>query len=139
VEESVREPLGLEVEGLLEIFEDVFAEPKGLPPNHSHDHTITLKIDAQLVCVRHYRYPYFQNEEIEKIVVELLATRVIKPSQSLFSSTVLLFRKADGSWHMCMDYRALNKETIKNKFQIPMIDELLDELHGFMIFFLSWI
>jgi hypothetical protein len=58
----MREPLGLEVEELLGSFGDVFAEPKGLPPNCSHDHSITLKSDAQPVCVRPYRYPYFQKE-----------------------------------------------------------------------------
>ena len=129
VEESVREPLGLEVEGLLETFEDVFVEPKGLSPNRSHDHSITLKSDAQPVHVRPHRYPYFQKEEIEKIVAELLVSGVIKPSQSHISSSVLLGRKADGSWRMCMDYRALNKETVKDKFLILVIDELLDKLH----------
>jgi hypothetical protein len=102
-------------------------------------HSITLKFDAQPVCVRPYKYPYFHKEEIEKIVAKLLMSGVISPSQSPFSSPVLLVRKADGSWRMCMDYRALNKEIIKDKFPIPVIDELLDELHGSMIFFLSWI
>jgi hypothetical protein len=134
VEESVSEPLGLEVEGLLKTFEDVFAEPKGLPSNRSHDHAITLKANAQPICMRPYRYSYFQKEEIEKIVGELLAIGIIKPSQSSFSSPVLLVRKPDGSWRMCIDYRALNNETLKDKFPIHVIDELLDELRGSMIF-----
>jgi hypothetical protein len=108
----------------------VFEEPKGLPPTRSHDHKILFKEDSTCVCVRPYRHPYFQKTEIEKIVRELLQSGVIRPSQSPFSSPVLLVRNADGSWRMCMDYRALNLVTVKNKFPILVIDELLDELFG---------
>jgi hypothetical protein len=82
---------------LLGNFEDVFEKPKGLPPTRSHDHKILLKNDATPVCVRPYRYPYFQKTKIEKIFRELLQSRVVRPSQSFFSSPVLLVKKADGS------------------------------------------
>jgi hypothetical protein len=107
---------------------------KGLPPTRSHDHRILLKEDSTPVCVRPYRYPYFQKIEIEKIVRELLQSGVIRPSQSPFSSPVLLVRKADRSWRMCVDYRALNLVTVKDKFPIPIIDELLNELFGAKVF-----
>ncbi|KAJ0082796.1 hypothetical protein Patl1_12023 [Pistacia atlantica] len=122
-----REPV---LEQVIKGFKDVFAEPHGLPPPRSHDHKIKLLEGAKPTCVRPYRYPYYQTAEIEKLVAEMLKSGIIRGSQSPYSSPVLLVRKADGSWRMCVDYRALNKDTIKDMYPIPNIDELLDELYG---------
>ena len=119
---------------LLLDYKSVFATPEGLPPLRDHEHPITLKEGTQAVSQRLYRYPYYQKNEIENIVKELLSVGFIRNSSSPFASPVLLIRKADGSWRMCIDYRALNQETIKDKYPIAVIDELLDELFGATVF-----
>ena len=119
---------------LLLDYKTVFASPEGLPPLREHEHHITLKEGTQAISQRPYRYSYYQKNKIENIVKELLSVGFIRNSSSSFASPVLLVRKANGSWRMCIDYRALNQETIKDKYPIPVIDELLDELFGTAVF-----
>jgi hypothetical protein len=123
-------PTAPQLHQLLDRFSHLFAEPVTLPPRRSHDHQIPVLLNCAPTNVRPYRYAHVQKDEIERTVKALLETRLIRPSHSPYSSPVLLVHKKDGTWRMCVDYRALNQVTVKDKFPIPLIDELLDELHG---------
>ena len=119
---------------LLAEFADLFAEPKGLPPAHAFDHRIHLLPRTPPVAVRPYLYAQLLKDEIEAQCQAMLAQGIIRQSTSAFSSLVLLVRKCDGSWHFCVDYRALNIKTVCDKFPIPIVEGLLDELKSAVFF-----
>jgi hypothetical protein len=108
--------------------------PPGRPPDKGFEHTIELEEGAKPLITPPYRHPRRFKDEIEKAIKELLAMGHIRPSRDPFSSSVVLVLKKDGTMRMCIDYRALNKKTIKNRYPIPCIDELMDELHGAVLF-----
>lgn len=119
-----------QIQELLNSYQDVLQEPRGLPPKRKDDHHIPLLPGCGPIAVRPYRYPHFQKNDIEHIVKELLEAGVIRSSTCPYTSPVLLVKKHDGTWCMYIDYWALNRITMKDKFPIPMIDKLLDELAG---------
>ena len=131
---SLRSSAPALLDKLLQSFDDVFATPQGLPPARACDHRIHLLPNSAPVAVRPYRYPQFQKDELESQCAAMLQQGVIRPSTSAFSAPVLLVKKQDGSWRFCVDYRALNKLTVKDKFPIPVVEELLDELQGARFF-----
>lgn len=118
----------------------MFDSPQGLPPSRECDHRIPpinphLFVNSNpIVNSRPYCYLFHQKNEIKKQVQNMLKERIIQPSSNPFASPVVLVRKADGSWRLCVDYRALNRNTIKDKLPIPLINDLLDELHEAKVF-----
>jgi hypothetical protein len=109
----------------------VFTTPQDLPPSRGvHDHSIPLISGSIPPNIHPYHHPFSQNNEIEKIVHELLEFGVICPNTSPYSSSMVMVLKKEGNWHMCLDLCTLNKLTFKDKLPIPIIDDLLDELSG---------
>nr|GEW71686.1 putative mitochondrial protein [Tanacetum cinerariifolium] len=81
-----------------------------------------------------YRYPPIQKDTIKAMIKELLDSGAVRPSNNPFSSPIVMVKKKDGSWRMCIDYTHLNKHTVKDKFPVPVIEELIDELNGAEVF-----
>jgi hypothetical protein len=119
-----------EVQQLLDQYATVFQDPKKLPPKRSYDHDIPLVPRAVPINARPYHYSPQLKTEIEEQVKELLQAGLITHSHSPFASPALLVKKKDGTWRFCADYRKLNDLTIKNRFPLPIIEEILEELHG---------
>jgi hypothetical protein len=129
-EQGILSTLPEELQSLLNKFQSVFTVPQGLPPERDHDHQIPLIPGGQPFRMRPYRYAPALKSDIERQVRDMLQSGIIQHSQSDFSSSVILVKKKDGSYHFCVDYRHLNALTVKTRFPVPVIDEFLDELHG---------
>ena len=116
-------------------FKDVLETmPPGLPPQRAVDHKIPLVEGAVPPAARQYRLSYHEMEELKKQLDTYVAQGWIRPSTSSYASPVLFVKKKTGELRMCVDYRALNRLTIRNRYPLPRIDDLLDKLHGAQYF-----
>ena len=114
-----------DVQSILDRYATVFWDIlPGQPPDRGFEHTIELEQGIQVVITTPYRHPKAYKDEIERAIHELLALEHIRPSTNPFASSVVLVKKKDSTLRMCIDYRALNKKTMKNRYSIPRIDEL---------------
>jgi hypothetical protein len=113
-------------------YADVFPSdlPKSLPPARDIDHRIILEPGSVPTSRPTYRMSPSELDELSKQLDDLVAHGFIRPSTSPFGAPVLFVKKKDGSSRLCIDYRALNKITVKNKYPLPRIDEMFDRLHG---------
>ncbi|GAU31786.1 hypothetical protein TSUD_22320 [Trifolium subterraneum] len=114
---------------------DVFSDDVvSLPPEREIEFSIDLVPGSQPIYVAPYRMSPLELRELKSQLEELLQKHFIRPSVSPWGVPVLLVKKKDGTMRLCIDYRQLNKVTIKNKYPLPRIDDLLDQLRGATIF-----
>jgi len=121
-----------ELDELLEEYRDVFPEdlPKGLPPMRSVEMSIKLEKDSKPKMGPIYKLSRKELDEMKRQIEDALRNGFIRPSISPWGSPVLFTPKKDGGLRMCIDYRALNKQTIKNQVPLPRIDEVWDQVGG---------
>lgn len=125
-----------EVDIVLEEYKDLFPKelPPGKPPSRGFEHKILLEPGAEPPVRGTYRMSDAELDELKKQLSELLDKGFIKPSTSPYAAPVLFVKKKDGTLRMCVDYRALNKVTVKNRYPLPRTEELLDQLRGAKVF-----
>ena len=112
-------------------YPDVFPEElPGMPPDRDIEFVIDLVPGTAPIAKRPYRMAATELAELKKQLEELQRIGFIRPSSSPWGAPVLFVKKKDGSMRLCVDYRALNEVTIKNKYPLPRIDDLFDQLKG---------
>ena len=116
-------------------FPDVFPEElPGLPPKRELDFTIEVYPGTSPIFIAPYRMAPAEQAELKKQLSELESKGFIRPSTSPWGAPVLFVKKKDGSFRLCVDYRKLNRVTIRNRYPLPRIYDLFDQLRGFHFF-----
>ena len=125
-----------ELREILDEFKDVFPDdlPPGLPPKRDPDFRIELEPGAVPQRRGIYRLSETELQEMRRQLAGLLEKGHIRPSKSPWGAPVLFAPKKDGGLRMCIDYRALNKLTVKNCYPLPRIDDIFDRLQGAQYF-----
>jgi len=132
---EVEEKEGTSIIPVVHEFEDVFPdEVPGLPPSREVEFSIDLVPGTGPMSMASYRMVPAELVELKSQIEELLGKQFIRPSTSPWGAPVLLVKKNDESLRLCVDYRQLNKMTIKNKYPLSRIDDLMDQLHGSSVF-----
>jgi hypothetical protein len=124
----------MENHAVLEYFEYVFKEVTRLPPKRDIDFSINLMPGVAPVSNSPYRMSTLELKELQMQLEEILKKWYIHPSVSSWGSPVLFVKKKDGTLRLCIDFRQLNKVTIKNKYPLPRIDDVFDQLKDARIF-----
>ncbi|GJY37910.1 hypothetical protein Tco_0424274 [Tanacetum coccineum] len=116
-------------------FPDIFLEDlPGLPPVRQVEFQIDLIPGASPIARTPYRLAPLEMQELCNQLQELTDQGFIRPSPSPWGALVLFVKKKNGSFRMCIDYRELNKLTIKNRYLLPRIDDLFDQLQGSSVY-----
>jgi hypothetical protein len=124
--------LNSQAQKIVKEFSDIFPKslPDELPPKRKIDHAIDLMPGAEPPSRPIYRLTYKEMNELKNQLTELLKKGFIRPSVSPYGAPVLFVHKKDGTLRLCVDYRALNKITIKNRYPLPRVEDLTDRLTG---------
>ena len=116
-------------------FPDIFpADLPGLPPDRDTEFTIELIPGTTPISISPYRMAPLELKKLKTQLQELLEKGFIQPSVSPWGAPVLFVKKKDGTLRLCIDYRQLNKVTVKNKYPLPRVDDLFDQLQGAQVF-----
>jgi hypothetical protein len=116
-------------------FPGVFLEElPGMPPDREVEFVIDLLPGTAPISKRPYMISVEELKELKKQLTELQEARYIRPSSSPWGAPVLFVQKKDGSQWMCVDYRSLNDVTVKNKYPLPPIEDLFDQMRGARVF-----
>ena len=116
-------------------FSDVFLDDlPGLPPNRELKFGIEVLPGSTLISIPSYRMTLMELKELKIQLQDLVDKGFIRPSVSLWDAPVLFVKKKDGTLRLCIDYRQFNRITIKNKYPLPRIDDLFDQLQGARLF-----
>nr|GEV97745.1 putative reverse transcriptase domain-containing protein [Tanacetum cinerariifolium] len=120
---------------IVQDFREVFPEDlTSIPPTHQVEFQINLVPGAAPVARAPYRLAPSEMKELSDQLKELVNKGFIRPSSSPWGAPVLFVKKKDGSFWMCIDYRELNKLTVKNNYPLPRIDDLFDQLQGLSVY-----